>query len=161
MFQELTQIGGRSSYSKENTSLISKTRRQLMSIRTRILRDKRLSSGEDTMAGTKDGELSMLTKQRRKEVQDGIQDMDSTSIDHSSSDQNFQCGELLKLLDLMLDSEDITFQEEDNKLSNLTEYPIPSSLCITLATHLTLPAMVKELTLESQQPIQDGGRCSE
>jgi hypothetical protein len=60
MFQELTLDGGKSSSTKENTSSISSTRRQLMSIKTRILKDKRLSSGRSIMAGTRDGELSIL-----------------------------------------------------------------------------------------------------
>jgi hypothetical protein len=49
MSQELTQDGGRSSDIKVNTSSISITRRQLMSIKERMLKDKRLSSGRDIM----------------------------------------------------------------------------------------------------------------
>jgi hypothetical protein len=57
-----------------------------------MLKDKNVLFTEDTMAGTKDGELLILTERttRRKEPQDLIQNMDSTSIEHSSSDQECQ-----------------------------------------------------------------------
>jgi hypothetical protein len=41
MSQEPTQDGGKSSGEEENTSSICKTRRHLMSIKERILKDKR------------------------------------------------------------------------------------------------------------------------
>jgi hypothetical protein len=50
-----------------------------MSIKERMLKDNKLLSGRDIMAGTKDGRSSMLTKQPRKEPQDSIKIMDSTS----------------------------------------------------------------------------------
>jgi hypothetical protein len=75
----LALTGGRSSNTRENTSSTSKTRRQLMSIKERILKDKRLSSGRDIMDGTKDGELSILTNQRRSNQRVTTQDSDSTS----------------------------------------------------------------------------------
>jgi hypothetical protein len=52
-----------------------------MSIKRRILRDKNVLFTEDTMAGTKDGELSILEERttRRKEHLDGIKNMDSIS----------------------------------------------------------------------------------
>jgi hypothetical protein len=100
------------------------------------------------MAGTKDGELSILTKQRKNSQVDSIENMDCTLTDHSSSDQECQCGELLKLLDLMLDSEDITAAEEDNKLGSLTESRIPSSLNITEPTQWKF--QTKEETTNSE-----------
>jgi hypothetical protein len=69
-FQELTPTGGRSSYTEVKTSLTSKTRRYSMSIKRKILKDKNVLFTEDTMAGTKDGESSMLTKLLRKELRD-------------------------------------------------------------------------------------------
>jgi hypothetical protein len=44
------QIGGRSSGEEANTSLTSIMERQLMSIKTRILKDKRLLFGRNIMA---------------------------------------------------------------------------------------------------------------
>jgi hypothetical protein len=93
----------------------------------RMLKDKRLLSGRDIMVLTKDGELSILTKLPRKEEVDSTLNTDSTSTELSISDQDSQCGELLKLFLTTLDSEDSTFQEEDNKLGSSIESPRPSS----------------------------------
>jgi hypothetical protein len=98
-----------------------------MSIKERMLKDKKLLSGRSTMDSTRDGELSMLTKLPRKEHLDTIKNTDSTSTEHSTSDQDSQCGELLKMSPTTLDSEDITFQERDNKLGSSIESRIPSS----------------------------------
>jgi hypothetical protein len=94
----------------------------------RILKDKRLSSGRDTMVLTKDGELSTLTRQPRREDLDSTENTDSISTEHSILDQDFQCGELLKMFLTISDSEDSTMEEEDNKLGNSIEYRIQSSL---------------------------------
>jgi hypothetical protein len=126
MSQEPTPIGGRSSGEEVKTSLTSTTRRLLMSTKTRILKDKRLLYGRDIMVGTKDGESSILTKQPRKEHQDSIKSMDCTSTDHSSSDPDFQCRELLSLFHGMLDLEDTIKEEESNKPGDSTEYRTPS-----------------------------------
>jgi hypothetical protein len=67
---------------------------------------------------------------RKKEQVDMIKSMDSISIEHSSSDQDSQCGELLKMYPITLDSRDITMEEEDNKHSNLIECLTLSSLSI-------------------------------
>jgi hypothetical protein len=128
-----------------------------------MLKDNKLLSGEDTMAGTKDGELPILMVKitRRKLLRDMIENTDSISTEHSTSDQDFQCGELLKLFLTILDSEDTTFQEEDNKLGSSIEYRIPSSLNTPNPTQSTWQATVVILTSELPQPTQDGGRCSE
>jgi hypothetical protein len=86
--QAPTQNGGRSSDSKDNTSSTSKTRRQLMSSRIRMLKDKRLLSGRDTMDSTKDGELSILTRRVRAQPRVTTKTSDSTLVDHSTSDQD-------------------------------------------------------------------------
>jgi hypothetical protein len=70
-----------------NTSLTSKTRKPLISIKTKIEKDKRLSYGRDTTDGTKDGELSIKTSTPRLEERDTARDSVSTSIDHSTLDQ--------------------------------------------------------------------------
>jgi hypothetical protein len=61
----------------------------------------------------------------------------------------------------MLNLEDGTDQELDNKPSDSMELQRLLNLCITPATQWTLPITVDLLTLELPQPIQDGGRCSE
>jgi hypothetical protein len=82
--------GGRSSGEEVKTSLTSITRRYLMSSKTRMLKDKNVLSGRDTMAGTRDGELSMLIKLPRLDPRDMTVNMDSILIDQCSSDQDFQ-----------------------------------------------------------------------
>jgi hypothetical protein len=88
--QQPTLAGGRSSGEEENTSSISRTRRHLMSIKERMLKDKRLSSGRSIMDSTRDGELSMLTNQPRRDPRDMTRTSDSTSTDYSTSDQDSQ-----------------------------------------------------------------------
>jgi hypothetical protein len=125
MSQELTPTGGKFSGEEVNTLLISKTRRLLMFTKTRISKDKRLLSGRDTTAGIRDGELSILTKHPRRDQVDSIKSMDCTSIDHSSSDPDSQCRELLNSFHGMPNLRDITKVEEINRLGDSTENPIP------------------------------------
>jgi hypothetical protein len=68
-----------------------------MFTKRRTLKEQNVLSIEDIMAGTRDGELSMLTQLRKKDPRDMIKSMDSTSIEHSTSDQDSQCGELVKM----------------------------------------------------------------
>jgi hypothetical protein len=90
MSQELTQDGGRSSNMKDNTSSTSKTRRQSMSIKERMLKDKRLLSGRDTTEPIRDGESSILIKLLRNQQMDTAKNGASISTDYSTSDQDFQ-----------------------------------------------------------------------
>jgi hypothetical protein len=80
----LTQDGGKYSGTEEPTSSTSRTRRFLMSTKERILKDKRLLSGRDITTPTKDGELSMLIKQRKSEPRVTMTNSDSISEDHST-----------------------------------------------------------------------------
>jgi hypothetical protein len=125
MSQELTPTGGRSSGEEVKTSSISITKRLLMSTKTRILKVKRLLSGRDIMAGTRDGESCILTNQRRKDRVDLTENTDCISTDHSISDQDFHSKELLNLFHGMLDLEDTIKEEEINRLGDLTEYRTP------------------------------------
>jgi hypothetical protein len=120
-----------------------------------------LLSITDTTESTKDGELPILISMPRKEHLVTIKNMDSISTDFSTSDQDSQCKELLKLSLTILDSEDITFQEEDNKLGSSTEFRIPSSLTTPDLTQSTWQATTVTPTSESLLPTQDGGKCSE
>jgi hypothetical protein len=122
-----TQIGGKSGGEEDLTSSMFTTRRYLMFQVEKILKDKEFGHGIDTTKLTRDGELSMLTKLRKKEEVDSTLNMVSISTEHSISDQDSQCGELLKMSPTILDSEDSIFQEEDNKLGSSIESPRPSS----------------------------------
>jgi hypothetical protein len=128
--------GGNSSGEEVNTSSMSETTRQLKFTKTRMLKDNKLLSVQRPMDGTKDGELSILIIRttERKELQDLTENMDSISIDSSTSDQDFQCGELLLLLELILNSRDITKEEDDTRHGNSIESPILSSLITPEAT---------------------------
>jgi hypothetical protein len=113
---------------KDHSSPISRTERFSMFQLTEMLKDKRFMLGRDTEELTRDGELSMLTNHPRKDPRDMIKNTDSTLTEHSTSDQDSQCGELLKMSLTISDSEDSTTQEEDNKLGSSIEFRIPSSL---------------------------------
>jgi hypothetical protein len=87
---QLTQIGGRSSGEEESTSLTSTIERQLMSIKTRMLKANKLLFTRSIMAGTRDGESFILTKLPRLDPRDTTVNLVSISIDQCSSDQDFQ-----------------------------------------------------------------------
>jgi hypothetical protein len=120
-----------------------------------------LLSITDTTESTKDGELPILISMPRKEHLVTIKNMDSISTDFSTSDQDSQCKELLKLSLTILDSEDSTIQEEDNKLGSSTEFRIPSSLNTLNPIQSTWQATIAIPTSEYLLPAQDGGKCSE
>jgi hypothetical protein len=75
---------------KDNTSLTFKTRRHLMSIKERMLKDKKSLSTRNITELTRDGELFILIKLLRNQKPDIIQNSDSISTDHSTSDQDSQ-----------------------------------------------------------------------
>jgi hypothetical protein len=129
-----TPTGGRSSSIKENTSSMLQTREHLKFSKTRMLKDKNVLSTQGPITGTRDGELSILINLSRKELRDMTVSMDSISIDSSTSDQDSQCKELLQLSILILNSRDITNQEEDTRLGNSIESPILSNLTTPEAT---------------------------
>jgi hypothetical protein len=132
-----------------------------MFIQIKTKKANRLLLGRDTVEQIRDGELSILTNQRRKEHLDMIKNTDSTSTDYSTSDQDSQCKELPKLFLTILDSEDIPFQERDNKLGSSIESRIPLSLTTPDHTQSTWQATTAIPTSESLLPTQDGGKCSE
>jgi hypothetical protein len=51
---------------------------------------------------TKDGRLSILTRLSQSELRALIKSLDSTLTDHSTSDQDFQCKELLSATELTM-----------------------------------------------------------
>jgi hypothetical protein len=75
---------------KEDSSRIFKTERSLMFMETEMKKEEMSLSGRDMEVPTRDGESSMLTKQERPKPRDLTETSDSTSIDHSTSDQECQ-----------------------------------------------------------------------
>jgi hypothetical protein len=94
-FTQLTLTGGRSSGTEEATSSTFRTKRFLMYPVEKIKKDKRLLSGTDITELTRDGQLSMLIRQRRLLLRDTINNSVSTWADHSISDQECQWEESL------------------------------------------------------------------
>jgi hypothetical protein len=117
-----TLTGGRSSNTEENISSTSKTRRQSMSTKERMVKDKKLSCGRNTTDGTKDGELSIKTNIPRSNQRVTTPSSDSISVDHSTSDQECQCKELLNVLATpILDIRDMPRVERHNNGSSMEE----------------------------------------
>jgi hypothetical protein len=88
--QALTPTGGRSSSMKVNNSSTGQTAKYLMSQEEKILKDKPFGSGRIMVEPTRNGRSSILTKQRRSQLKDSTKNSDSTSTDHSTSDQDSQ-----------------------------------------------------------------------
>jgi hypothetical protein len=61
--------------------------------KVKMLRDRRFKFIIDIMELTKDGRFFILTRRQRDKQRDSIKNLDSTSIDHSISDPDFQCKE--------------------------------------------------------------------
>jgi hypothetical protein len=85
----------------------------------KMLKDKEFGSGADTIRPTRDGELPMLTSTKRKKERDITETTDSISPDHSTSDQECQCKELLRESEVMLDSEDGERTKNNNNSSSI------------------------------------------
>jgi hypothetical protein len=68
----------------ETTSKTFTTRRFLMFQEEKILKDKLLSSGADTTKPTRDGQLSMLIKPLKLELEDITENSDSKSTEYST-----------------------------------------------------------------------------
>ena len=86
----LTQDGGNFSLTVNHTSSTGRTRRFLMFQDQRMLKDKQLSSGRDTVEQTRDGELSILTLIRETKPRDSTRNSVSTATDHSTLFLDFQ-----------------------------------------------------------------------
>jgi hypothetical protein len=80
--QQLSPNGGRSSSTKVKISSTGKER-LLMSMRERILKDKKSSCGKNIKVSTRNGRLSTLKHSKHKRVRDTVINGDSISIDHS------------------------------------------------------------------------------
>ena len=78
------------------------------------------SSGATTEKLTRDGESSILTKLRRSKIRDFTRIPDSTSTDHSTSDQDFHSRESLRCTETDTSTlEDGSRTERDNSGSSI------------------------------------------
>ena len=84
---------------KINSSSTGRTAKFLMYQVQRMLKAKQLSSGRNTEEPTRDGKLSILMKLKSHKKRDFMVNSDSTSTDHSTLFQDFQCTEFSKLLE--------------------------------------------------------------
>jgi hypothetical protein len=85
-----TLDGGKSSSMKENTSLTGPTKKHLMFTEDKIMKDKRLLSGRNTVEPTRNGRLSILTNLRRNKLKVSTRTSDLSATNHSTSDPDFQ-----------------------------------------------------------------------
>jgi hypothetical protein len=69
---------------------------------TEMKKEEKLSLGIDTTGPTRDGRFSMLTKPNQYQRKDSVKILASTSTDHSTLFPDFQCTELLRLLELAM-----------------------------------------------------------
>jgi hypothetical protein len=160
-----TQDGSKSSKSKENSWLTQPTIRLSKLNPQRMKKVIKLLSTIETETPrtmpTKDGRLSMLTKLRLSGPRASTRSSDSTSTDHSTSDQECQCKELLSAtVPTMSGSRD---GERMSEPSNGTSMRCPRLSRITTGspTHLISKATEDQATSDVPQPTQDGGRCSD
>jgi hypothetical protein len=85
-----TLTGGKSSNTKDQASLTSKTTKHLMFLVEQIKKVKPLLYMESMVRSTKDGELFILTKLIRFKRRDLTKILDGMSTDHSTWSQDFQ-----------------------------------------------------------------------
>jgi hypothetical protein len=89
-----TQDGSKYSSLKRVNSLTGPTTRFLMSPNPRMKKVKQLELLETLVRTTRNGEFLILTKQLQSKLKVLTKNLDSILIDHSTSDQDFQCKEL-------------------------------------------------------------------
>jgi hypothetical protein len=109
----------------------------------------------------KDGKLSILTKLIRLKPKAKMKNSASTSIDHSTLDQDCHSRESLNaMVQTMSGSRD---GEQTPLLNNGTSMRSQRLSRITTgrATHLTSNQMVDLQTSDALLPTQDGGKCSD
>jgi hypothetical protein len=141
---------------KDNTSSTFKARKPSMSMETETPKETKLLSGEDTMVQIRDGLLPILIKLLRKQPLDTRANGASISADHSTSDQDSQCRELLNVSVLTILS--LRNGPREEKLSNSDSMLLPRPL--EVCTGLLTFSQWKELTLDAEPSTQDGSNSS-
>jgi hypothetical protein len=110
---------------------------------------------------TKDGRLSTLTKLIRSEPRDSTKNSVSISTDHSTSDPECQCKELLSaMVPTMSGSRDGERMLMPNNGSSM-RFQRPSRTTTGSLTHLTSNQTEDQAISDALQPTLDGGRCSD
>jgi hypothetical protein len=85
-----TLDGGNSSSMKVNSSQISRTIKFLMSLEEKMRNTDKLLFTRGMVARTRDGRSYILMKLKQTKKKELARLLDSISIDHSTSDQDFQ-----------------------------------------------------------------------
>jgi len=159
-----TQDGGKFSKCKVNSLSIQPTTRFSKSPHRKMMKELLLllTTGmvTKTIMPTKDGRLYISTKLKQLELRASTKSSVSTSTDHSTSDQECQCKELLNaMVPTMSGSED---GERTLLLNNGTSMrsPRPSRTTTGRATHSISNPTVDLTTLDALQLTQGGGKCS-
>jgi hypothetical protein len=117
----LTKDGSRFSHMLVSNSSTSKTRKFLMSVETKTLKDNQSKSMATTAEQTRDGRSFTLTQQRLK-LREFPKLQDSELMFHSSLFLNYQWGELLNVLEpTMWYSRDTQKEENPRSLSSMKQ----------------------------------------
>jgi hypothetical protein len=120
----LTHNGSKSLSSLMLISATSKKQENvLMSIQAEMKKVERLSFGTSTVVLTKDGRLSTKMSTKRSKLRENLKNSDSTLIDHSISDLDTECKELLNALELIILSLRDGERINHNNNSGSTESP--------------------------------------
>jgi len=110
---------------------------------------------------TRDGRLSILTKHLRLEPRDSTRNSVSISTDHSISDPECQCKELLNATELTtFGSRDGERMSEPNNGTSMKSLRLSRTTTGRL-THLISNPTEDQAISDALLPTQDGGRCSD
>jgi len=82
---------------KDNSSQTLRTARFLMFQKEKILKQAMFKFGRDTVERTRDGQSSILTIKRMRNMRRVKKFSDGFQTNHFISDQDYQCKELLQL----------------------------------------------------------------
>jgi DNA-binding transcriptional regulator YiaG len=146
---------------KETSSSTSKTIEYLMLAETKMLKDNQSLFTRDMVVLTRDGRSSILIRLKMSKMKDMKRTSDSTSTDHSISDQDFQCKELQNAQETEHSSRrDIERMPSNNSLSSMESARHLRTSTGNNGQFRSLEMVVQQLS-NVQTPTQDGGRCGE
>jgi hypothetical protein len=97
-----------------------------------------------TRLKNRNGMSSMLMKPRKSQLRDLTKTMVSKSTDHSTSDQECQCTELLNALDITVPGSRIIERMLCHNNGTSTKYQRPSRICNGRLRHLISITVVEE-----------------
>ena len=156
-----TQDGSKYSSMKRANSSTGLTAKFLMSHHPKMKKDKLLVLQVIPVRTTRNGEFFILTKLLRLKQRDSMKSSASTSIDHSTSDPDCQCKELLNVTELTTsgsrDGERMLLLNSGTSMRSQRQ----SRTTTGSLTHLTSNPMEDQATSDALELTQDGGRCSD